>query len=331
MLFTEVFDYAEKVRIPNFLNQPKQLYFKSGLKVDLFGIANNTSGFQHNFVLPEGHWPADKSINSVASMIWYYIRTYQNDKRIIHLMADNCTGQNKNRYMLWFLHYLLIISEDKIDSIHLMFLIAGHTKNFCDACFGLCKRSLKSKDILTPTDVVNAYSNSAKCNFVQTTTGIIWYDWKSFLKQFFKGKVKNILKQQHFYFNKANLDSMQYKALATTTEFSTLEPFKKDVTINNIKNPTGVHQSLEEFIIEENTYSFNSNNSNNNDNNDNDTDDDDDDDNNNNNNDDDDNVIEGNKTINRKQYLENQLVKPYFIGEHAAKKLLYFGNGSDQL
>ena len=59
--------------------------------MDLFGIKNNTFGYQHNFVLPEGHWSADKFINSIANMIWYYINKYHSNKKIIKLMADNCS------------------------------------------------------------------------------------------------------------------------------------------------------------------------------------------------------------------------------------------------
>ena len=52
--------------------------------MDLFGIKNNTFGYQHNFVLPEGHWSADKFINSIANMIWYYINKYHSNKKILN-------------------------------------------------------------------------------------------------------------------------------------------------------------------------------------------------------------------------------------------------------
>jgi len=49
------FDVAEAVRLPQFTDQLSAFFFHSGLKVDLFGVAIDTEGYQHTFVLLEGH------------------------------------------------------------------------------------------------------------------------------------------------------------------------------------------------------------------------------------------------------------------------------------
>lgn len=198
------FDYAEKILIPRYVDQQASFYFKTGLKVDLFGVANNTAGIQSNYVLPEGRCPTDKGINSIASMLFHNLNKYHGNIINLYLMADNCSGQNKNCYMMWFLCYL-VIRFDKFNKILLKFLIAGHTKNFCDAAFGLCKRSIKRKDVLTPKHVVEAYRASSKCNIVETVDNVTFYNWKEFLGQFFVNKVPEMTLQHEFKIEKNEL------------------------------------------------------------------------------------------------------------------------------
>lgn len=62
------------------------------------------------------------------------------------LSVDNCGGQNKNRYMPWFLSFLVIIIEEKC--VELCLMIPGHTKNLCDGRFGLVKRLLRRVDVI---------------------------------------------------------------------------------------------------------------------------------------------------------------------------------------
>lgn len=298
-------DFAEKILIPTFVDQPKKLYFITGLKIDLFGIANNTLGTQKNFVLTEGHWPADKSINSIGSMLLYYINSFHQNKQYIDIMADNCGGQNKNRFMMQFLSYLCIIS-DSIKEIHLRFLIAGHTKNFADSCFGMCKRSLKHENVLDPADVVKCYSNSAKCNEVVTTDKVKWYNFKEFLDQFYEGAIKDISIHHHFYINKEKPGIITYKQLIDSEHMVTANILRKGVTINDIKNPTGNFKTLDKYVVPSETYSLTMDES------------------------------EPNKTVTaankeRKAYLDKNIVDEYFTNAYAEYKQSYFHNGSNQL
>lgn len=59
----------------------------------------------------------------------------------LYLTADNCGGQNKNRFFLWFLSWITLIGKE--NRVKLALLVAGHTKNACDGGFGLVKRRLK--------------------------------------------------------------------------------------------------------------------------------------------------------------------------------------------
>ena len=249
------FDYAEKILLPLFTDVPKRMFYITGLKVDLFGVGNNTALLQDNYVLPEGHWPADKGIDSIASMLYHNVTSQHIAKRHLHYMADNCTGQNKNRFMIWFMSYMTI-AVGAIEDIHVRFLVAGHTKNFCDACFGLCKRSLKGHDVLTPRDVVNRYRTSGSCNrvVVLDLTGPVWYDWKGFLGQFFTKAVPMITERWEFRFIRTEPGIVRYKGYADDPQWFQVNVLKENVTADNIINPSGQYHPLSHYIIPRTVY-----------------------------------------------------------------------------
>ena len=72
--------------------------------------------------------------------------------RRLKLHADNCTGQNKNRFVMHYLAWRVMVGLN--DSIDYHFMVVGHTKNHCDAYFGLIKREMKKQDVWTPKDMM---------------------------------------------------------------------------------------------------------------------------------------------------------------------------------
>ena len=56
-----IFDFAEKVLLPNILNQPGQLHFITGLKFDINGVYCSNVGRADVYGLIEGHWPSNKT------------------------------------------------------------------------------------------------------------------------------------------------------------------------------------------------------------------------------------------------------------------------------
>ena len=65
-----IMDFAEKVLLPSFMNQPGKLHFLSGLKNDIFCISCAINNTKYIFNLPEGHWPVGKNPNEVLSMVY---------------------------------------------------------------------------------------------------------------------------------------------------------------------------------------------------------------------------------------------------------------------
>jgi len=291
------FDYAEKILLPLFTDTPKSMFYTVGLKVDLFGVGNNTDLLQHNYVLPEGHWPADKSLNSVGSMLYHNITTHHVDKTTLLFMADNCSGQNKNMYMMWFLSYVSIVHPG-FALICLRFLVAGHTKNFCDACFGMCKRSLKGQDVITPRDVTRLYETSSKCNLVERTdTGVVWYDWKEFLAQFYKGVVPHIFSMHEFEFRTASPGIVFYKDKANSAEWMQQPLLRPGLTAADITGTEGTFRPLSDFIVDPATYAPM------------------------------DKIVKKEPDMTRRQYLHIQVMDQMLVGNLAEHRNYFFGAG----
>lgn len=93
--------------------QPGNLHFVTGLKYDMFGISISNENKTNVYGLPEGHWPGSKGPNSVISMLHQTVTAYlatekgRSTTRLV-LQADNCAGQNKNRYVIWFCSFLVL-------------------------------------------------------------------------------------------------------------------------------------------------------------------------------------------------------------------------------
>jgi len=71
-----IFDFAEKVLPPKLQKQPGQLHFITGLKFDLFGVSSSNLARNYVFGLPEGHWPHEKTANTVISMLQHIITAH---------------------------------------------------------------------------------------------------------------------------------------------------------------------------------------------------------------------------------------------------------------
>lgn len=110
-----VFYFAEKVLLPTYRRQPGCLHFTTGLRMDLFGGSSSNLRTNFVFALPEGHWPYSKTADAVLSILSYVLQILKGSEltknaRYLRLHADNCSGQNKNRFVLFFLFFLVWVS-----------------------------------------------------------------------------------------------------------------------------------------------------------------------------------------------------------------------------
>ena len=59
---------------------------------------------------------AGKGPNEVLSCLDFYIQFLPAETTKLHIFADNCFSQNKNRYILAYLH---AIANSRLDEVHL--------------------------------------------------------------------------------------------------------------------------------------------------------------------------------------------------------------------
>jgi hypothetical protein len=119
------FDYAQQVHIPSNPMQPGPIYFKTPRKCGIFGIFCEAVPRQVNFLIDEAV-SCGKGANPTISYVHYYFENHGLGEKDVHLHADNCGGQNKNNYFIWYLAWRVITNLH--DSVLYSFLLAGHTK-----------------------------------------------------------------------------------------------------------------------------------------------------------------------------------------------------------
>ena len=92
---------------------------------------------QVNFLIDEAV-STGKGANMTISYVYFYFQHHGLGETDAHLSADNCTGQNKNSYFLWYLAKRTLMKLHHSITYRYSFLIAGHTKFGSDRCFGKC-------------------------------------------------------------------------------------------------------------------------------------------------------------------------------------------------
>ncbi|XP_074634268.1 uncharacterized protein LOC141892822 [Acropora palmata] len=134
------FDFAQQVHIPSNPMQPGPIYFKTPRKCSIFGVMCEAIPRQVNYLVDEAS-DVGKGANTTISYVHHFFEHHGLGEISVHLHADNCSGQNKNNFFIWFLAWRTILQLHHY--VKYSFLIAGHTKFGPDRCFGIIKKSYK--------------------------------------------------------------------------------------------------------------------------------------------------------------------------------------------
>ena len=157
-----------------------------------------------------------KGANTTISYVHHYFQNHGLGETQAHLHADNCSGENKNNYFIWYLAWRTILQLH--DSINYSFLIAGHTKFGPNCCFRIIKRAYKVRFVSSLYEFVDMVEGSStvgvnKAHLVGTHDGrtiVPAYNWSSFLERYFN-KLPNIKKYHHFRFSKEEPGKVYFK------------------------------------------------------------------------------------------------------------------------
>jgi hypothetical protein len=139
------FDFKQAIQIPTLVHQANMLYFSRKFNIYCFNIVHETKG-EHNIRL-YGENKSNKSIDEILTMIDTFIEQYKNKNLDLIFYADNCAGQNKNKYIVGYLQKL--VNNDNFKIIKYKFLVSGHTHFSPDRAFGWFEKAVKNMDILS--------------------------------------------------------------------------------------------------------------------------------------------------------------------------------------
>ena len=215
---------------------------------------------QVNFLIDEAA-SAGKGVNATISYVHYFFENHGLGETVAHLHADNCAGQNKNNYFLWYLSWRILMLLHQ--SITYSFLIAGHTKFGPDRCFGLIKKAYKVTFISSLYEFAQLVETSSsagvnKAQIVGTHDGRVIvpvYDWVSFLGRYFK-KMPNIKRFHHFTFSRESPGMVSYKESVSSPQQSfMLRENLADVPASGalppIIEPDGLTEERKQYLYRE--------------------------------------------------------------------------------
>jgi hypothetical protein len=199
------FDWSQNVQIPYSSQQASQMYFLTALKVHLFGIQNEATKEQLNFVLSENEL-LNKGINGTFSLVLAGIKQFNRGEEHLKLTCDNAVGQNKNNATIQFCQFLVMVGY--YESVELNFMIAGHTKFSSDRNYGMIKKLYRKSTIYCKEDFIKVVKKSSpavlnKVQCYEEGKEFQYLDFKVLAEYFIK--LPNIAKYHHFLFKSSSL------------------------------------------------------------------------------------------------------------------------------
>ncbi|KAK6323529.1 hypothetical protein J4Q44_G00058680 [Coregonus suidteri] len=135
--------------------QPGPIYFLTPHKCGLFCVC--CEGIpQVNYLIDEG-MSSSKGSSAVINYMHHFFNYGVGETRV-DLNCDNCSGQNKNKFVLWYCAWWTM--HKLHPSLDLHFLITGHTKFALDWCFGLIKQCFRKTRVNTLSEIAGVVKDS---------------------------------------------------------------------------------------------------------------------------------------------------------------------------
>lgn len=237
------FDFKTTLVLPywGYRCSPRAVYYMSRMNVYLFGVVDETANGFTGYIYPENlvdslNKPTKKGSSHVIAMMYLHLlqsgltEIERTQDRDLYFTADNCSGQNKNQYMLQFL--CMAIEVGWADNVYLSFMVPGHTKFSPDRWFGLIGKHILNLDAWNIKDLVNNVSAALKHQqIVKDITNEDCINFKPFLKQHYKKPDFAVSEEYHFWFSKDHKGCVRVKS-NDNQQWS--EPHKLRKTVGNV-------------------------------------------------------------------------------------------------
>ena len=254
------FDFAQQLQIPYHARQVGPIFFKIPLKVQLFGICNDASKVQVNYLYDESqsigiNGTKSHGSNAVISMLHHFFEVHSVHAPVCHLHADNCVGQNKNRYVIGYLAWR--VATGLHEEITLSFMRVGHTRCFVDGNFGFIKKCYRSADIDTVQQLPLLVERSSKTNTAQMFQWE-WRDWQEMLGRLFIA-VKGITKYQHVHLSSKAFGHVLTRTTCDSENETSVKILKRGITVRDVKeaeltsviSPPGLSFERKKYLFEQ--------------------------------------------------------------------------------
>ncbi len=186
-------DYGQSVEIPHTADQLGGTFYLHMRKFHLFCICSALENSQLFYTYDERE--AGKGANEVISFLHDFLVGRELKTPNIRIHADNCTGQNKNRYVMWYLVWLA--ATGKVKRIEYKFMIKGHTHFLADSGIGHAKKELRRSDVFCLDHWAEVINRSSVVNKARVVDASCVYDWKKQLQQYFRA-FEGISRFHHF-------------------------------------------------------------------------------------------------------------------------------------
>ncbi|XP_061170719.1 uncharacterized protein LOC133180166 [Saccostrea echinata] len=249
------FDFSQNVNIPHHARQMGPLYFLSLPKIQIFGFRIDDIPKQLNFLIDE-HETIDcdgtntHGPDSVISMIDWSFSQYGTGDRKITIHADNCSGQNKNQFVIGYLMWRIMTGQQ--DEITYMMQVPGHTRCIIDGGFALIKKLYRRSDCDSIDQLERIVEQSSVANSTVRYPAWQWRERKAFLSEYFK-PLKGIRKYHHFCFQSTEPGTVTVKESVSSEEMKINILKDRNCVFNQdrpaIIQPTGLSDARKQYLF----------------------------------------------------------------------------------
>jgi len=226
------FDFKSNILIPSSTYQPNLYYFKSKLNSYCFDIADELEGNHYIKIFSE--LTCDKTADSICTFLYQHLLSNNADHIIF--WADNCAAQNKNKYVIAFIHLMVELNFCK--TIRLKFMIAGHTHFSPDRSFGWISKKQNACDLFTVDDVVDLCNSSSTSISAEKYED--FYNWREYFEVNYN-TVDNISKCGEFCVDHRKLGYVfQSEKLLNSTVYPEIEKYDSCLHLTHDKSGTDI-------------------------------------------------------------------------------------------